>query len=121
MQVGSRRDRGDEVASRDASELFGYGEGDGHGRDADMAAGTDVVVVEHVSEAAIDEGCPGGRCFEAEAEYGTFRASAERLDIFRDHASLRREATGADRHAESIEDDLFDQFDELPRQHIIRE
>jgi hypothetical protein len=78
-------------------------------------AGADVIVVEHVPEAAIDEYRPGRRRLEPEAEYRTFRASTERVDVLGNNASLRRQAAGADRHPERIQNDLFDQFDEFQR------
>src|ERR1051326_6921939 len=90
MPVGSRRDRGNENAPRYTAELFRYRQGDRHSCDADMAAGANIVVVEHVAEAATDEGRPGRRRLEPEAEYGTFRSAAQRLDTFCDYASLMR-------------------------------
>ena len=42
-------------------QLLGDSERDRHGGDADMAAGADIVVIEHVAEAAIDEGGPRRR------------------------------------------------------------
>jgi hypothetical protein len=39
----------------------------------------------------------------------------------RDNLSFRCEAAGADRHAERVEDDLFDQLDNLLRQPLIGE
>src|SRR5436190_9402282 len=121
MQVGAGRDRGNEVASRYAAEFLRYCEGDGYGCDADMAAGADIVVVEHMAEAAIDECRPRRWRLEPEAEYGAFRTSAQRLDVLGNDAGLRREPAGADRYAHRIQHDLFDQIDELPRQCIKRE
>jgi hypothetical protein len=63
-----------------------------------MAAGANIVVVEHVAEAAIGEGRPGRRRPEPETEYGTFRTAAQRLDIPGNNAGLGRQP-GPDRYA----------------------
>ena len=86
-----------------------------------MAAGADIVIVEHVAEAAIDEGRPRCRRLEPEAVHGTFRTAAERLDILGNDTALGLEPTRSDRDAQRVEHDLFDQLDELLRQRIKRE
>ena len=49
---------GDEIAAAHAAELFGDGERDGNRDDADVPARADVVVIDHVAEAAVHEDRP---------------------------------------------------------------
>src|SRR4051794_3741600 len=66
--IGSRGDRGYELLARHAAELFSRREGHRYGGDAHVRAATYVIVIEHVTEAAVDECSPGRRRFAAEAE-----------------------------------------------------
>ena len=66
MHVGARGDRGDQIAAADARQFFGDCERDRHGRDADMSARADIIVVEHMAEAAVHERRPRRRRFIAE-------------------------------------------------------
>ena len=61
MEVGSGGNRGDQLAAGHAAQLLGDGERDRHRGDPDMTAGADIVVIEHVAEAAVDERGPRRR------------------------------------------------------------
>jgi hypothetical protein len=66
MEVGSGGNRGDQVGAGNAAQFLGGQflgdrERDRHRGDPDMTAGADIVVIEHVAEAAIDKGGPWRR------------------------------------------------------------
>ena len=119
VDVGACGDGCDEIAAAHAAKLLGDGERHRNRDDADVPARADVVVIDHVAEAAVDEHRPRRRRFAAEAPHRRNFFSAHVFDEVRDDLRFGRERRRRDRHAERIEHALLDELDERARQIFV--
>ena len=86
-----------------------------------MSACPDVVVIEHVPEAAVHEHGPRRRRPATETEDARFRLAPEIAHIVADDFRLAAQAACADRDAERIEHALLDAFNQRSRQRVVVE
>ena len=118
--VGACGDRRDQVAPAHSAAFLRERERHRHRDDADVPA-AQVVVVEHVAEAAVDEHRPRRRRLAAEAEDRALRLAAEVVHVIGNDLRFRRQAACADGDSERVEHALFRQLDERWRQSFVPE
>ena len=83
--------------------------------------GADVIVVQHVSQAAIDEYGPGCGSLAAKAENGALALAAHGFHVLMGDAAFGRYATRANAHAQGVQHTLLHQLDQWRGQRPVPE
>ena len=116
LQIHAARKRGDKIPSADCATLFSHSESDEDRCDAWVTAPADVIIIQHVTQAAVHKGRPWCGSLSAKAENGALRLAAQISHVLHDEFGFRCERTRPDRHAQGIKHALLGQFDKSGRQ-----